>query len=138
MNFEVMADTSFVVAVAIQSDHKHTLCRTVFKQYSHIGLSQATFAEIAYMLNRAAGTRAVSHFFRHLPGSKYITVPFEDEDSVRTAVILDKYADSRVDFVDASIAALAERLKISRILTLDTRDFQILRPAHVDRFEILP
>jgi predicted nucleic acid-binding protein len=43
-----------------------------------------------------------------------------------------------VDFVDATIAAVAERLNITRILTLDQRDFQIIRPKHSDYFEILP
>jgi hypothetical protein len=36
------------------------------------------------------------------------------------------------------IAALSERLQVTRILTLDRRDFQILRPRHIDHFELLP
>ncbi|MDJ1182374.1 hypothetical protein PMH09_04135 [Roseofilum sp. BLCC_M143] len=44
----------------------------------------------------------------------------------------------RLDFVDASIAAVAERINVTRILTLDRRDFTILRPRHCDYFEILP
>ncbi|MBI5670134.1 MAG: hypothetical protein HZC41_19230 [Chloroflexi bacterium] len=57
---------------------------------------------------------------------------------MRTADLLDQYADSRVDFVDASIAAVAERLNLTRVLTLDQRDFGILRPRHVTRLEALP
>lgn len=34
--------------------------------------------------------------------------------------------------------AVAERLKITHILTLDRRDFHIVRPAHSPHFEILP
>jgi len=34
--------------------------------------------------------------------------------------------------------ALAERLKIARILTFDRRDFGLYRPAHCDRFDLLP
>jgi hypothetical protein len=40
--------------------------------------------------------------------------------------------------VDASITAVAERLDITRILTLDQRDFRIIRPRHCDYFELLP
>ena len=36
------------------------------------------------------------------------------------------------------VAAMAERLDISRILTVDQRHFRILRPKHVPAFEILP
>jgi predicted nucleic acid-binding protein len=52
--------------------------------------------------------------------------------------ILEKYSDSRIDFVDACIMALAERLSITRILTFDHRDFGLYRPAHCEAFELLP
>ncbi|MFN4862237.1 MAG: VapC toxin family PIN domain ribonuclease, partial [Pseudanabaena sp.] len=45
---------------------------------------------------------------------------------------------SQLDFVDAVIVAIAERLRITRVLTLDRRDFSIMRPRHCDYFEILP
>ncbi len=47
---------------------------------------------------------------------------------------MEKYADSKIDFVDCAIMAMAERLNISRILTVDQRDFRLLRPLHVDAF----
>jgi predicted nucleic acid-binding protein len=134
----VIADTSFVVAVAIRTDQKHSICFDTFKKERQIYLPQSTFAEIAFMLTRAGGIQGTSYFFLQLPKSRYIPVPLQTDDYQRTADLLDKYADSRVDFVDASIAAVAERLNITRILTLDRRDFQILRPQHIDRFEILP
>lgn len=43
-----------------------------------------------------------------------------------------------LDFVDALIVAIAERLNITRLLTLDRRDFQIIRPKHCNSFELLP
>jgi len=52
--------------------------------------------------------------------------------------VLEKYADSQLDFVDAVIFAIAERLNITRVLPLDRRDFSIIRPKHCDYFEILP
>jgi uncharacterized protein len=51
---------------------------------------------------------------------------------------LTKYADSRIDFVDASVMAVAERLSITTILTLDQRDFRLFRPPHCQSFELLP
>jgi uncharacterized protein len=59
-------------------------------------------------------------------------------DLRRAADLLEKYHDARLDFVDCVIVAIAERLKISRILTVDRRDFSILRPTHTKAFEILP
>jgi predicted nucleic acid-binding protein len=60
------------------------------------------------------------------------------EDYLRSAEMLRQYADANLDFVDALIAATAERLNIKRLLTLDRRDFQLIRPRHCDSFELLP
>jgi predicted nucleic acid-binding protein len=60
------------------------------------------------------------------------------EDLVRIQQILENYADNQLDFTDAAIVAMAERLVIARVYTLDRRDFSIIRPKHCDYFEILP
>lgn len=39
---------------------------------------------------------------------------------------------------DASIVALAERLQLGEIATLDRRHFSVVRPAHIDAFTLLP
>jgi len=59
-------------------------------------------------------------------------------DIRRIYELLEQYSDINLDFVDASITALAERLKVRQILTVDHRDFRIIRPSHCDYFEILP
>ena len=41
-------------------------------------------------------------------------------------------------FVDASIVAIAERLKLRALVTTDRRDFARVRPAHVAAFQLLP
>lgn len=61
-----------------------------------------------------------------------------DQDIDRTASILEKYLDSRVDFVDASIMAIAERLNIQTVLTIDQRDFRLFRPKHCEYFILKP
>ncbi|MCD4738559.1 MAG: PIN domain-containing protein [Anaerolineae bacterium] len=58
-------------------------------------------------------------------------------DVPRIYELLDQYSDMRLDFVDAAIVAIAERLNIRRILTVDG-DFHIIRPKHCDYFEALP
>lgn len=133
-----IADTSFVLAVGNKSEPDHLACVSVFKSQQKIYLPQSTLTEIAYILGKWGGNQAVAHFLRTLSVMKYELITLLPQDVIRTADILDKYADSRVDFVDATIAAVAERLNITRILTLDQRDFQILRPQHISRFELLP
>lgn len=71
-------------------------------------------------------------FLAQLPQSSYFVIPIEPVDLARTGELLKQYADSRLGFVDASIVAIAERLQTSPILTLDYRDFSIVRPRHCD------
>ncbi len=49
-----------------------------------------------------------------------------------------QYADANLALVDALIFAIAERLNIKRLLTLDRRDFQLIRPKHCVSLELLP
>ena len=133
-----VADTSYVLAVALENDADHKACIAVHRQQEIVYLPQTTLAELAYFLTRDFGNEVTARFLVQLPLTKYRLLALEPEDVLRTANILQQYADTRVDFVDATIAAVAERLKITQILTLDQRDFHIIRPKHIDYFEILP
>jgi len=133
-----IGDTSFVVSVAIESDHYHKACLTVYREEREIYLLQPALAEIAYLLRRERGNEMVARFLAGLRTSKYKVLSLEEADIDRIAELLRQYADSCIDLVDASVIAVAERLEITRILTLDQRDFRIVRPRHSQYFELLP
>jgi hypothetical protein len=94
--------------------------------------------ELAYMVIRILGYKEYVSFLRFAIAGNPPLVFATSDDFSRTADIMEKYADSKIDFVDCMIVAMAERLNISRILTVDQRDFRILRPNHIPAFEILP
>jgi predicted nucleic acid-binding protein len=135
---DAVADSSYVVALNVTTEKYHQACVAVYREQRLILLPQSTLAEVTYLLQREYDIHAVIHFLRRLPESKFRLIALEGEDILRAAHLLDQYADTRVDFVDASIVDVAERLNIPRILTLDHRDFTILRPKHVDHLELLP
>ena len=133
-----VADTSFIVALENKFDQHHGRCLSVFEQEKLIYMPQSVLNEVCYLLTKSGGNRATVSFLSRLPNMNLLLLPSQPDDIARTTELLDKYADTRVDFVDATVAAVAERLNVTRILTLDQRDFQILRPRHVDHFELLP
>ena len=133
-----IADTSFVVALENKRDVHRQRSLSVYKTESVIYLPQSVLNEVCYLLTKEGGNRVTVAFLQRLPTMKYILLPLDLDDISRTTQILTQYTDSRLDFVDATIAAVAERLQITRILTLDCRDFQLLRPNHTAFFEILP
>jgi uncharacterized protein len=59
-------------------------------------------------------------------------------DWLRSAQLIEIYADLGLGLVDASIVAVAERLKLTEIATMNHRDFAVVRPVHCDAFELLP
>lgn len=55
----------------------------------------------------------------------------------RIAQLVDTYADLGLGGVDASLVAVAERLGVLQIATLDRRHFTVVRPSQTEAFELL-
>ena len=133
-----ISDTGFVVALLNQSDTKHSDVIAIYQKYQQILLPQTVLAEVAYLVGRSAGVSTVAAFLKGLSASRFHLIPLSETDVIRVSEILEEYKDSRIDFVDATVMAIAERLKITLILTLDQRDFRLFRPKHCQSLEILP
>jgi uncharacterized protein len=103
-----------------------------------IVLPVPAITEVAYLLARDLGNEVAADFMQSLATTDLTLENPTQEDYYRTSALLKQYADTKLDFVDALIAAIAERLNITRVLTLDRRDFQMIRPRHCDAFELLP
>jgi hypothetical protein len=57
---------------------------------------------------------------------------------MRVAELTAQYGDHPLGGFDASLIAVAERLGLDTIATLDQRHFRAVRPKHVDAFKIVP
>ncbi|HLK12559.1 MAG TPA: VapC toxin family PIN domain ribonuclease [Candidatus Binatia bacterium] len=57
-------------------------------------------------------------------------------DLQRCRELVGDYPD--IGFVDASVVAIAERLRLRRIATTDRRHFAQVRPRHVRAFDLVP
>lgn len=134
----VIADTSFVVALTNQTDVNHRRIAAIYAQHTRILLPQLALVEIAYLLGRNAGIGTTINLLQQLPMSRFELVSATDDDVQRVADILHQYLDSKVDFVDGIVMAIAERLNIRTVLTLDQRDFRMFRPKHCQSFTIQP
>jgi len=65
-------------------------------------------------------------------------VALEAEDFARMAQLVAQYDDLPLGTTDASVIALAERLGIEEVVTLDQRHFRTVRPSHVNALLLLP
>jgi predicted nucleic acid-binding protein len=60
------------------------------------------------------------------------------EDLARAGDLVEQYADLLLGTTDACIVALAERLNITELVTLDQRHFNVVRPRHVKALKLTP
>ncbi len=95
-------------------------------------------AEVGYLLAREAGARVESLFLTALADGDFQPVDLTAVDYRRASELVVRYADLPLGTTDATVIALAERLGISEVATLDRRHFTVVRPAHVDGLVLLP
>ena len=94
--------------------------------------------EVCYLIDGNLGPRFELEFITSIV-RREVTVEFlETTDIRRAAEIMERYGDLRLGFVDASVIAVAERLKIREVLTTDRRHFGAVRPRHCPAFDLKP
>jgi hypothetical protein len=77
-------------------------------------------------------------FLRDITAGAFVVEDLAFEDYERVTEIVDRYADSDIGFVDASILAVTERMREDKLATLDRRHFGLLRPSHVESLLLVP
>ncbi len=134
-----LMDTGFWYASIDDSDEHHEKVAPIAgKIREAVILPIPVITETAYLISRNRGVEALAKFSEGLAATKLqLEVPTA-EDYKRTAEILRPYNDANIDFVDALIVSIAERLNIKKILTVDRRHFGAFKPRHCAAFEILP
>lgn len=133
-----LLDTGFMLAVLDADDELHKSCTAVLQLESHPFLPDVVLPELAYMTLRELGYPVLIKFLNSIVRGELEIEKSSLRDLERATEILEQYADSRIDFVDCMVAAMAERLNIQRILTVDRRHFQLFRPRHCSYFVVAP
>ena len=64
--------------------------------------------------------------------------PLRGADWTRIAELTERYSDQPLGGVDAGLIAVAERLGLTTIATLDRRHFGVVRPNHTQALTLVP
>jgi hypothetical protein len=94
--------------------------------------------EVTHLLATRLGPTAEVRFLGDLASGAFVVEAVLADEWERMAELVWRYRDLPLDAVDASLVALAERLGLDRIATLDRRHFAVVRPAYAPAFELLP
>jgi len=134
-----LIDSSFLFALYNQHDENYEKSQALAINYKgFFVIPDVTLPEVTFLFARQGKTPAVIKFLKSFAAAQPLLEPLTVPDVQRAHEIMEKYADAKLDFVDCSIMALAERLNITQICTFDRRDFPIFRPTHCEHLELLP
>ena len=132
-------DTSFFVSLTNPAEVNHAACLRVAGALNEsLIVPQVILPETTYLIAKYQGSPVMRTFVKRLLSPSWQLEPLQGADLARASALLDRYADLDLDFADACIVALAERLNVRRLLTLDRRHFAAIRPQHCPAFDILP
>ena len=139
----ILVDTGPLVAAVNRRDSRHEECRRLLEQRAgELLVSPYVVAEVCWMVSSRIGAEAEANVIETVAAGELQQADVTAEDLRRTGKLLHRYRDlhggTGLSVADASTIALAERLGIHEIATLDITDFTVVRPDHVDHFTLLP
>lgn len=121
------------------SDAHHDDCVRVFESVTEqLVVPVSVVIETSFLIERHLGPAAESAFLGSLVPAGLAVEQLDAADLVRMAELPAQYADLPLGAVDASVVAVAERLGVITLLTIDRRHFSVVRPRHADAFSLLP
>jgi predicted nucleic acid-binding protein len=122
----IVVDTGPFVALFDPRDRDHAACHRVLAGIDEpLYTTEAVLTEVFHMLEPASrGARGVKEFLL----DDFVTlVPLDREGPERAFTLMDTYVDLPMDFADATLLVLAERLATTKVFTLDFADFSTYR-----------
>jgi predicted nucleic acid-binding protein len=133
----LVVDTGVIYALADRRDAWHARVRTYLREHAAALLAPVTILpEVAYLLRERIGSHAERAFVRSIANGELSVEPVQGADLSRAKELMEMYVD--LGFVDTTVIAIAERLKVASIATTDRRHFGSVRPSHRERFLLVP
>jgi len=132
---KILIDSGPLVALFDASDRYHQSSLEFLKQnQSPLVTTLASVTEVLYLLDFSRNAQA--DFLEWIYRGGVEICPIEVAAIKRIKQLMLKYAELPMDFADACLVYLAEKLKMDTILTID-RDFSIYRIRGRKKFKII-
>lgn len=139
MAIALIVDAGPLYAYVDGDDAHHQTCLELLE--THPGpliVPTLVITEVAYLIASRLGWQAETRFLGDLAAGELSLEPVAAEDLLRIAELVALYHDLPLGTVDASDVVAAERLGAKEVATVDRRHFTVVRPNHVEAFDLLP
>jgi predicted nucleic acid-binding protein len=136
----VIVDTSALLAYFNAREPDHGDVARVIDEHADgvLVVSPYVVAELDYLVATRIGVDAKLAVLRELSSGAWHLADFDAGNLERATAVIEKYRDQDIGLADASTVVLADQHRTTTILTLDRRQFEVLRPIGGGRFSILP
>jgi uncharacterized protein len=135
----IVADTSGLLPYFDQSEPRHEqLTGFIDGQDEQLVVSPYVVAELDYLVSSRQGLTIELTVLRALASGAYELAQLSPTELAACADVIERYSDQDIGVTDASLVVLARRYETRRILTLDHRHFDVLRPLTGGRFQVVP
>ena len=122
-----------------RSERGHPRCRELLETWpGTLFVPQTVVAEVGYLAGVRLGAEAEVRFLKDLAIGTLIDADVHPADWQRIAELVWAYRDMPLGTTNASIVAIAERLGVTQIATLDRRHLGAVQPSHCRSFELVP
>ncbi len=135
----IVVDTSAIVAYMNSADTHHASVSSWLEaEEQDLATTPLIVAEVDHLVRSRGGRSALAALRTDLAAGAYLVEWWPS--AIATAVrVAEHYADNELGLADASMVALAERLRTIEIATLDERHFRGVRPlTGGEAFRLLP
>jgi hypothetical protein len=135
----LILDTGPLYASLDRSDADHVACRSLIEAAREpLLIPSPVLVEVDYWIHQRLQPGVLVALLADIEAGAYAVEDLAPSDYSRIRELCDRYADSDIGFVDASVLAITERLDEPKLATLDRRHFGMLRPRHVEALTLLP
>ena len=131
-----VVDTGVLYAAADTDDADHDQSvRVLTVHFGSLMVPTPVVVETSWLVESRLGPAAEVAFLRAVESGELTRADLTGEDWARVADLVEQYADLGLGLVDASVVAVAERLGVSALATLNHR---VVRPRHCAALELIP
>jgi predicted nucleic acid-binding protein len=135
----IVVDAGVLIGAADADDKHHEACSRLFNERGREFIVPATVVvEVCWTLASHVSAAVEAEFLDSIAEGELRVEDLDRDDYARASELVKIYADFPLGAVDASVVAVAERLGITEVATVDHRHFNALRPRHVEHFVLLP
>ena len=134
----VVCDSGVIFAALDRRDRSHEKCVALLSSVDGVIAPALILVEVDWLSSSRGVHGAMASLLNAVVERVVHLVDLDLDGYTRARDLMERYARLGLSLVDASVIAVAERLEVATIGTLDRRGFSVVRPAHVPAFTLVP